>query len=127
LTLRSYLRTILAIPELGSSPVFRSFLTSGPTKLTSEEIFDSQRREDLDQVREQGKTQFEKEVSERVDKLRDSVKDVKGDLMGPGTSICPHVSSAVGVELTKHGLMNRGLNGCVRDNTGDAKLYRPSP
>lgn len=55
-----------------------------PIRLSGEEEEDARRREELDNVREQGKSQFEKEVSDRVDKLRDAVKDVKGDLMGPG-------------------------------------------
>lgn len=55
-----------------------------PIQLTEEEEMDAKRREELDAVREGGKDQFEKEVSARVDKLRDAIKHVKGDLMGPG-------------------------------------------
>lgn len=55
-----------------------------PIQLSEEEQMDARRREELDAIREEGKNQFEREVSERVDKLRDAVKDVKGDLMGPG-------------------------------------------
>lgn len=55
-----------------------------PIQLTEDEEIDSRRREELDAVREEGKLQFEKEVSDRVDKLRDAVKNVKGDLMGKG-------------------------------------------
>jgi hypothetical protein len=58
-----------------------------PIQLTEEEEMDAKRREELDAVREEGKQQFEKEVSARVDKLRDAVKDVKGDLIGPGERI----------------------------------------
>ena len=84
LTLRSYVHSLLAIPELASSPVLRSFLTMEPITLNEDEELDARRREELDRVREEGKTQFEKEVSERVDKLRDAAKDLKGELMGPG-------------------------------------------
>ena len=55
-----------------------------PTTLSEEEIEDARRREDLDRQREEGKKVFEREVSERVDRLRSHLKDVKGDLMGPG-------------------------------------------
>ncbi|KAF8309595.1 hypothetical protein DL93DRAFT_2062783 [Clavulina sp. PMI_390] len=83
LTLRSYLNALLAQPTIAASPVFRSFLTMDPIQLTEEEEMDAKRREELDAIREEGKNQFEKEVSDRVDKLRDALKDVKGDLMGP--------------------------------------------
>lgn len=96
---------------------------SGPTTLTPEEILDSQRREDLDHVREQGKAQFEKEVSERVDKLRDSVKDIKGDLMGPGSYIYIQVHIALRAVLIKRGLMDRRLDARVCNHTSDTKLF----
>lgn len=84
LTLRSYINTLLSTPEIASSPVLRSFLTMNPITLNEEERTDARRREELDRIREEGKTQFEKEVSDRVDKLRNAAKDLKGDLMGPG-------------------------------------------
>lgn len=83
LTLRSYLHQLLSRPEIGSSPVLRAFLTMDPTTLSEEEMEDARRREDLDRQREEGKKVFEREVSERVDRLRSHLKDVKGDLMGP--------------------------------------------
>lgn len=55
-----------------------------PIELTEEEEMDARRREELDAIREEGKNQFEREVSDRVDKLREAVKGVQGDLMGPG-------------------------------------------
>ncbi|KAI0938121.1 hypothetical protein AcW1_004798 [Taiwanofungus camphoratus] len=80
LTLRSYLHTLLSSSVLASSPVLRSFLLSGPTQLSPEEVEDARRREEADQVREVGRIRFAKEITARVDGLRDAVKDVKGEL-----------------------------------------------
>ncbi len=55
-----------------------------PTTLSEEEKMDAMRRENLDNQREEGKKVFEREVTERVDKLRRYLKDIKGDMMGPG-------------------------------------------
>ncbi|KAH9951572.1 hypothetical protein B0H21DRAFT_181176 [Amylocystis lapponica] len=82
LTLRSYLHILLASSELGSSPVLRSFLLSGPTHLSQEELEDARRREEADRMREDGRKQFAKEITARVDGLRDAVKSVKGELFG---------------------------------------------
>ena len=84
MTIRSYLHALLAMPPIANSPVLRSFLTADPIRLTEEEEEDARRREELDRIREEGRSQFEREVSERVDKLRDAAKGVKGELMGPG-------------------------------------------
>ena len=62
----------------------RSFLLSDPTTLSDEELEDTQRREEADRTRDEGRKQFAKEVSLRVDSLRDLVKSVKGDLLGKG-------------------------------------------
>jgi len=83
LTLRSYLHGLLASP-IASSPVLRSFLLSGPTSLTSEELDDASRREEADKVRDDGRKTFAREIAGRVDGLRDAVKSVKGDIMGKG-------------------------------------------
>lgn len=48
---------------------------------------DAQRREEADRVRDDGRKHFAKEVAERVDSLRDSVKGVKGDIMGQGAAL----------------------------------------
>ncbi|TFY57913.1 hypothetical protein EVJ58_g6729 [Rhodofomes roseus] len=80
LTLRAYLHTLLAMPELASSPVLRSFLLSGPTRLTAEEMEDARRREEADRLREDGRKRFAKEIAARVDGLRDTAKSVKGEL-----------------------------------------------
>ncbi|KAI0053525.1 hypothetical protein FA95DRAFT_447304 [Auriscalpium vulgare] len=82
LTLRAYLHSLMAIPAIASSPVIQSFLLSDPTTLTGEELDDAEHREEADKMREEGRQHFAKEVAERVDRLRDSVKGVKGSIMG---------------------------------------------
>ena len=87
LTLRSYLHTLLSSSTFASSPVLRSFLLSSPTRLTEEETADARRREEADRMREDGRMRFAKEITARVDGLRDTVRDVKGELLGKGTCI----------------------------------------
>ncbi|KAF9221988.1 hypothetical protein BS17DRAFT_736513 [Gyrodon lividus] len=82
LTLRAYLHTLLATPPFSSSPVLRSFLLSGPTRLTPEEQEDARRREDADKIREEGRKKFAREIRARVDGLRDAVRSVKGEVTG---------------------------------------------
>jgi len=67
---------------IASSPVLKSFLLSGPVRLTPEEEEDAKRREEADHVREEGRKQFAAEIAARVDGLRNSVRAVKGDMMG---------------------------------------------
>lgn len=85
LTLRSYLHTLLSSSAFVSSPVLRSFLLSSPTRLTEEETADARRREEADRMREDGRMRFAKEITARVDGLRDTVRGVKGELLGKGT------------------------------------------
>ncbi|OCH94090.1 hypothetical protein OBBRIDRAFT_770404 [Obba rivulosa] len=80
LTLRSYLHRLLASSTLASSPVLRSFLLSGPTRLSEEEQEDARRREEADRLREDGRKRFAREIAARVDGLREAVRSVKGDL-----------------------------------------------
>ncbi|KAG8937113.1 hypothetical protein FRC02_006313 [Tulasnella sp. 418] len=82
LTLRAYLNSLLTSQVIASSPVLRSFLTANPIKLTAEELEDARRREDADRLREEGRAKFDQEVKDRVEKLRDAIKNVKGDLLG---------------------------------------------
>ncbi|KAJ7781216.1 hypothetical protein B0H16DRAFT_1658847 [Mycena metata] len=82
LTLRAYLHGLLASYTIASSPVLKSFLLSGPTTLSGEEIEDALRREEADKVRDDGRKHFAREIASRVDGLRDAVKSVKGDIMG---------------------------------------------
>uniref|UniRef100_A0A5K1JUL8 Protein kinase Ukc1p n=1 Tax=Ganoderma boninense TaxID=34458 RepID=A0A5K1JUL8_9APHY len=82
LTLRSYLHTLLSSSVFASSPVLRSFLLSSPTRLTEEELADARRREEADRMREDGRMRFAKEITARVDGLRETVRGVKGELLG---------------------------------------------
>ncbi|KAI0750865.1 hypothetical protein C8Q80DRAFT_1268175 [Daedaleopsis nitida] len=82
LTLRSYLHTLLSSSTFASSPVLKSFLLSGPTRLTEEELADARRREEADHMREDGRMRFAKEITARVDGLRETVRSVKGELLG---------------------------------------------
>ncbi|KAI0832435.1 hypothetical protein BC628DRAFT_1440558 [Trametes gibbosa] len=82
LTLRSYLTTLLSSSTFASSPVLKSFLLSGPTRLTEEELQDARRREEADRMREDGRKRFAKEITARVDGLRQTVRGVKGELLG---------------------------------------------
>jgi len=74
---------------IASSPVVKSFLSADPTTLTNEEVEDAQRREEADRTRDEGRKQFGKEVSARVDSLRSMVKGMKGDLLGRGNHHSP--------------------------------------
>jgi hypothetical protein len=87
LTLRAYLHALLGSATIGSSPVIKSFLLANPTTLTDEEFEDAQRRGEADKTREEGRKQFAREVSARVDSLRGLVKGVKGELLGKGQYI----------------------------------------
>jgi hypothetical protein len=62
--------------------VLRSFLLSGPTKLTSSEQLDAQRRAEADAVREEGKRRFKEEAEKRVEALREGLAEFKGDVLG---------------------------------------------
>ena len=103
LTLRSYLHALLSSEVFASSPVLRSFLLSGPTRLTcvfitavpslcaftdfrasEEEREDARRREEADRMREDGRKRFAKEIKDRVEGLREAVRSVKGELLGKG-------------------------------------------
>ncbi|KAI1786535.1 hypothetical protein LXA43DRAFT_927473 [Ganoderma leucocontextum] len=82
LTLRSYLHALLSSSVFASSPVLRSFLLSSPTRLTEEETADARRREEADRMREDGRMRFAREITARVDGLRDTVRGLKGELLG---------------------------------------------
>lgn len=82
LTLRYYINGLLNRPVIASSPVLRSFLTSGAIRLKPEELEDAQRREEADHLREEGRKKFEAEVKERVEKLRSAMSNIKADAMG---------------------------------------------
>ncbi|KAI6119325.1 hypothetical protein EDD16DRAFT_1581548 [Pisolithus croceorrhizus] len=82
LTLRAYLHTLLANPTFASSPVLRSFLLSNPTRLTPTEQGDARRREEADHIRDESRRHFAREISIRIDALRESVRSVKGEIIG---------------------------------------------
>ncbi|OAX43474.1 hypothetical protein K503DRAFT_140414 [Rhizopogon vinicolor AM-OR11-026] len=82
LTLRAYLHSLMSNVTIASSPVLKSFLLSGPTTLSPDEVEDARRREEADRIRENGRKRFAHEIAVRVDGLRDAVKSVKGDIMG---------------------------------------------
>ncbi|KAG9127594.1 hypothetical protein FRC07_011912 [Ceratobasidium sp. 392] len=83
LTLRGYLHRLLSHSSaIASSPVLRSFLLSGPIRLTDGERRDAERREEADRVREEGKKKFAEEITARVEALRGAVRGVRGDMMG---------------------------------------------
>jgi len=52
--------------------------------LSEEELEDARHREEADRTRDEGRKQFAREISARVDSLRGFVKSVKGDLLGKG-------------------------------------------
>ncbi|EIN10638.1 hypothetical protein PUNSTDRAFT_142609 [Punctularia strigosozonata HHB-11173 SS5] len=81
LTLRAYLTRLMSGP-LANSPVLRSFLLSGPTQLSPEEVEDAKRREEADKLRDEGRKRFAKEIALRVEGLRAALRSVKGDMMG---------------------------------------------
>ena len=112
LTLRAYLHALMSSPTIASSPVIRSFLSADPTTLTNEEVEDAQRREEADRTREEGRKQFAKEVSARVDSLRSLVKGMKGDLLGRGHYFPRSL-------MGKSDQPNRWFDTCVCDHKGN--------
>jgi hypothetical protein len=82
LTLRSFLRSfLLSGGSVASSPVLRSFLLSGPQTLSASELADARRREDADRVREEGRKRFRQEAGKRVEELRESVKELREEVV----------------------------------------------
>lgn len=82
LTLRSFLRSFLVSSgPIASSPILRSFLLSGPQTLSTAELADARRREDADRVREEGRKRFRAEAGKRVEELRESVKELREEIV----------------------------------------------
>lgn len=86
LTLRAYLNTLLSSSKIASSPILKSFLTSGAIRLSPAEIEDARRRQEADQVREEGRKRFSRELAVKVDALRDAMKSVKRNVMDKSES-----------------------------------------
>jgi len=97
LTLRAYLCSLISTSVTAHSPVLLSFLLSGPTTLSQSEVEDSQRREEADRTREDGRKTFAREIASRVDGLREAVRNVKGDLVGKGRKILPRYHRSPGL------------------------------
>jgi hypothetical protein len=117
LTLRAYLRVLLASGALASSPVLQSFLLAEPTTLGADELADARRREEADRLRDEGRRRFARELAARVDGLRGALRSVKGDMMGQGASCtrparalcsCTHMR---GRRPHTHFLHNQGYDG----------------
>lgn len=100
LTLRAYLHSLLSSSTIASSPVLKSFLLASPTTLTPAELEDAKRREEADQVRDEGRKRFAKEIADRIDGLREAVKSVKGDVMGKGQLNCVPLYHLIHFEQT---------------------------
>ncbi|KAN0059708.1 hypothetical protein ACQY0O_008280 [Thecaphora frezii] len=81
LTLRAYLRSLLAIPPVADSAVFMDFLTEDPVTLTPLEEEDVAVREGLDHVREEEHRRFAEESSRRVQELQQHLAAFKADLI----------------------------------------------
>ncbi|SPO21681.1 uncharacterized protein UTRI_01164_B [Ustilago trichophora] len=81
LTLRAYLRSLLASPSVAESAVFMDFLTAEPTTLTRAEEEDAAIREGLDHVREEEHKRFSDEAAKRAQDLQQHLKEFKQDLV----------------------------------------------
>ncbi|GAA5879573.1 hypothetical protein JCM3774_000289 [Rhodotorula dairenensis] len=81
LTLRAYLRSILANPVLASSDAFQSFLLESPIELNSKEQQDVLIREEMDRIREQEMRSFRAEVEERVEELEGYLRKFREELV----------------------------------------------
>lgn len=81
LTLRAYLRSLLASRAVAESALLMDFLTAEPTKLTPAEEEDAAIREGLDHVREEEHKRFADEAAKRAQELQAHLKDFKQDLI----------------------------------------------
>ncbi|CAD6898166.1 unnamed protein product [Tilletia controversa] len=81
LTLRAYLRSLLAVPAVADSESFQDFLIGDPIVLNRDEIEDAARRERLDEVREAEQQQFADESARRAKELQTHLKAFKEDLV----------------------------------------------
>ncbi|PWN97790.1 hypothetical protein FA09DRAFT_329956 [Tilletiopsis washingtonensis] len=81
LTLRAYVRSLLAIPSVADSGALSDFLLGEPTRLTPDEEADITAREALDAVREDEAGRFAAEASRRVGELREHIAEFKAQLV----------------------------------------------
>ncbi|CDR87736.1 uncharacterized protein SPSC_03497 [Sporisorium scitamineum] len=81
LTLRAYLRSLLASPAVAESALLMDFLTAEPTTLSRAEEEDAAIREGLDHVREEEHKRFSDEAAKRAQELQQHLKEFKQDLV----------------------------------------------
>ncbi|POY76521.1 hypothetical protein BMF94_0362 [Rhodotorula taiwanensis] len=81
LTLRAYLRSILANPVLASADAFQSFLLESPIEMSPKEKQDVLIREEMDRIREQEMRSFRAEVEERVEELELYLRKFREELV----------------------------------------------
>lgn len=81
LTLRAYLRHLLANPVISSSSAFQTFLLESPISLTSKEEHDILIRDEMDRIREQEANSFKAEVEERVEELESYLRGFREELV----------------------------------------------
>ncbi|KAK0553655.1 hypothetical protein OC845_001127 [Tilletia horrida] len=81
LTLRAYLRSLLAVAPVADSEAFQDFLLGDPIVLNREEEEDAARRERLDVVRESEQQYFADESAKRAKELQTHLKAFKEDLI----------------------------------------------
>lgn len=81
LTLRAYLRSLLANPPVADSPALADFLLGDPTTLTADEESDCRSREALDAIRADETLRFNAEAAQRVATLKGHLAEFKKDLV----------------------------------------------
>ncbi|GAA5841301.1 hypothetical protein JCM11251_001619 [Rhodosporidiobolus azoricus] len=81
LTLRAYLRHLLANPVLSASNAFQTFLVESPITLNVREEQDVFIREEMDRIREQEARSFRAEVEERVEELEGYLRMFREELV----------------------------------------------
>ncbi|GAA6024973.1 hypothetical protein JCM10207_008123 [Rhodosporidiobolus poonsookiae] len=81
LTLRAYLRHLLANPVLASATAFQTFLLESPISLSTREEQDVLIREEMDRIREQEAKSFRAEVEERVEELEGYLRMFREELV----------------------------------------------
>ncbi|GAA5820277.1 hypothetical protein JCM10212_000396 [Sporobolomyces blumeae] len=81
LTLRAYLRHLLANPVLSSSAAYQSFLLESPITLSAKEEHDVLIRDEMDRIREQEAKSFKAEVEGRVEELEGYLRRFREELV----------------------------------------------
>ncbi|BGP17909.1 hypothetical protein JCM10213_003916 [Rhodosporidiobolus nylandii] len=81
LTLRAYLRHLLANPVLAAASAFQTFLVESPIELSAREEQDVLIREEMDRIREQEARSFRAEVDERVEELEGYLRMFREELV----------------------------------------------